>query len=161
MAKKIIIVLLACMPFMTPTVGAQTFIDSDSTLYGVDEAYLATLFRKAEVIFCKIDTVNGGICVKNMEVSFCDDSAFFYTAYIESTFYRGTIAAFYPLVCSYVELGVTNGGILKLSHETLDEDEQSLDDLILLKPVLDSLLQKTVLMDCSKDTEEFIDLGKD
>ena len=125
----------------------------------IEEEYLANLFKNADIIFCKVDTINGIRCVKTMEVALNDDSSLFNTAYIISDTYNGllTVSAFYRLSCTYVVLNDFDGNTLKLtSRKPSRSDEQQLNDLEILKPVLDSLLQETNRVDYSKDTTSFL-----
>ncbi len=150
---------------MSSLAGAQTFTAADSLHYEIDEEYLVNLFKQADVIFCKVDDVDDFIYVKNMEVAFNVDSSLFCTAYLVSNFYGSTITSFYPLWCTSVELNDINGHVFKLALKTpikqLEFDQQPLNDLDILKPILDSLLQKTDTVDYSKDTRIFLEMDKD
>lgn len=159
--KKITIILTVLM--ISSLMQAQIFINQDTM--EVQEEYLAELFKQADVVFCKVDDVDDFVYVKNMLVVFNVDSTLFRTAYIESNFYGATITAFYPVWCTYVELTDINGNQLKLALKTpitpLERGEQPLNDYKILIPILDSLLQKTDIVDYSKDTTIFLDIDQD
>ncbi|EKD24957.1 MAG: hypothetical protein ACD_80C00143G0003 [uncultured bacterium (gcode 4)] len=131
----------------------------------IEEEYLANIFRNADIIFCKIDTINGIRCVKTMEVAFNGSSSLFNMAYIESEFYNGPLTAFYRLSCTYVVFSDFDGNTLKLAYQTpstpIEADEELLNDLEILKPVLDSLIQETNIVDYTKDTTSFLYLDPD
>ena len=142
---------------------AQNMTDP-SPMHVVQEEYLATLFRDAEVVYCKIDEVYEHVGIKNMEVMFNIDSSIFLTAFIESNEYKkGSPSS--SIWCTYVELSDTSGHLLKIAYSIpsfpLAPDEDALNELEILKPILDSLLQATAIVDYSKDTRVFLDLDED
>ncbi|MFA7298341.1 MAG: hypothetical protein WC010_01725 [Candidatus Absconditabacterales bacterium] len=158
--KKIIIAL--CLGF-SMSVYAQNAEDTVIRQI-IEEDYLVNLFQNADVIYCKVDDVDDYIAVKNMEVSFYVDSALFLTAFIESNQYEKKNTSC-MLWCTYVELNDSSGHMLKIAYQTpaspLKDDEDPLNDLDALKLILDSLLQKTALVDYSKDTRIFLDIHQD
>jgi len=131
----------------------------------IDENYLVRLFQHADIIYCKVDDVDDFIYAKKMEIAFTVGSSIFRTAYIESNLYSTTIGEFVPPWCVYVILDDTIGNTLKLKYETsfaqCESDEEPLNDLQLLRPVLDSLLQNTDTIDYSLDTRIMLDIGND
>ncbi len=142
---------------------AQNMTDTPP-MHVVQEEYLATLFKDAEVIYCKVDEVYEHVGIKNMEVMFNIDSSIFLTAFIESNEYeKGSSSS--SIWCTYVELSDTSGHLLKIAYSIpsfpLAPDEDALNELEILKPILDSLLQKTAIVDYSKDTRVFLDLDED
>ncbi len=156
--KKIIIVLSIVMmgSFMQAQITQNVGINK-----GIEEEYLVELFRDSDVVFSKIDE-DGPAYVKNMLVVFTMDSSIFESAYIESSTYDTVMMGDNPVWCTYVELDDIYGNTLRLTYKnknmTLEPDEQQLNNLGLLRPVLDSLLQKTDTCDYARDTRIFIDI---
>lgn len=163
--KKLIVImyLIFCGSAYAQSITSDTAKAVDYKV--IEEEYLANLFKNADIVFCKIDTINGIRCVKNMEVAFNDDSSLFSTAFIESDVYNGPMTAFYRLSCTYVVLNDIDGNEFRFAYQKpsvpMEFDEQPLNDFDILKPILDSLLQKTAIVDNSKDTRIFVDLDQD
>jgi len=138
--------------------------DINNNIYvgDVKEEYLVNLFQHAEIIFCKIDTLDDNVFMKNMEVAFLVDSSVFAVAYMASNYYTCLMPVYSKLWCTYVDINGPNGNAMKLQYqaysEKMEEYAQPLNDLEQLQPVLDSLLQNTDPVDHYKDTRLFLDI---
>lgn len=163
--KKNIIFLCVLVTIMSSYSRAQSLVSKPITTQSIEEEYLVKIFSESQVIFSKIDDIDDFIYVKNMLVVFTTDSCIFESAYIESNSYSIITAICNPIFCMYVEIVDIYGNTFKLAYEVpyipIEKDEYPLNDLYLLKPVLDSLLQKTDTCNYVHDTEIFINIDAD
>lgn len=147
-----IMIMCSCIQAQNPTT---------STTKIIEEAYLAEILENPDIIYSRIEAVDDFFYVKNMLVVFTIDSTHFVTAYLESNYYDAIIASYCRPFCTYIELDDIYGNQLKLRYEdpiiSREADEESLNNLTLLRPVLDDLLQRDTC-DYSRDTRIFLDI---